>query len=374
MFKSLNLFDRLLDRKLSTSDEQPLLPVNKLLQFARECNEQLDIDNETIVIGHGVETLPALSLIKKEQGVRTICDVVEIPFYDQRSVKRNWNSEVVQLMNNANKGFLSECDGLMTVGPSLGRFLEPYNLNIVVIENYPEYFGVERNNALRIKCGLDSDQVLILAMNLITSNFEVVLETLQMLPDNFHVVTLGSFLPAGYKREMVKKVDALGLGQRVHLLPRVPYGDLYDMASGADIGWVVLSEEIGNHKVSLPNRIFDFVATGLPVVSPPITDIAKIVREYETGKLVQHNNADSYQKAILELRANEKYYKDNVVTSRNYLCWDRVKSKLEDALEGVDKILFLGVENIELNPRTQRFASHLKKLGKRVKFFHRTLF
>ena len=65
----------------------------------------------------------------------------------------------------------------------------------------------------------------------------------------------------------------------------MPYGARRTI-SGADLGLIVLDTRIFNNRLSLPNRIFDYMASGLPVCCPEIPDIARILRAHDMGVVV----------------------------------------------------------------------------------------
>jgi glycosyltransferase involved in cell wall biosynthesis len=73
-------------------------------------------------------------------------------------------------------------------------------------------------------------------------------------------------LAAGYEREIRALADAIGVGDRLHLLaPAVP-DEMERLAAAYDIGLVAETAESRNRGICLTNKLFSFLLAGVPPV------------------------------------------------------------------------------------------------------------
>lgn len=75
------------------------------------------------------------------------------------------------------------------------------------------------------------------------------------------------------------------LAGRVHLLPAVPPSELLDWVSGADVGVMVYQPVDLNHRLSTPNKLFESLAAGVPVVSSDFPERRRIIIDDPDGPL-----------------------------------------------------------------------------------------
>ena len=74
-----------------------------------------------------------------------------------------------------------------------------------------------------------------------------------------------------------------GLEGRVHFLPSVPLADLLAQTADADVGVSLLQDTCENHRLALPNKVFEYLAAGVPVVVSDLPEVAAIVRAARVG-------------------------------------------------------------------------------------------
>jgi glycosyltransferase involved in cell wall biosynthesis len=360
------MFEKLFN--YSRVELESIFPLNHYVQFADDCIQSINPSEKCIVFGHGVETLPALAGLKKNYNCKIICDVIEIPYYDQRSVPRQWNPTVINILNSANESMLSQCDSLITVSHAMGKLIHKFNDDTHVIENFLNYRDLVPSDSLRREFKLRQSDKIILCSNLISTGFSDIVDVLKYLPDDYHLVTLGNFLPHSYKSDCIKYVNHNSLQNRVHFHERVSYDKLHSMIADSELGIIVLSKDNANHRHSLPNRIFDYVFSEVPFLSPPIGDIEKIVFEFQIGDFLS-DSAETNAKKVLELIANREHYVSQIKNAKPQLSWNKHNSKISQIFSGAETVFFIGTENILKNPRKNRFHETLSNQGKNIKYF-----
>lgn len=76
------------------------------------------------------------------------------------------------------------------------------------------------------------------------------------------------------------------VGPRVRVLPAVPPGELLDWVASADLVAMPIQPTTLNHRLTTPNKLFEAMAAGVPVVASDLPGMADIVRETGCGLLV----------------------------------------------------------------------------------------
>ena len=77
----------------------------------------------------------------------------------------------------------------------------------------------------------------------------------------------------------------LGVADRLHVHDRMPFEQLRRCTASADIGLSLDRSTAGNFKFSLPNKLFDYLHAGIPVVCSDLPVAGRLVREEEIGEV-----------------------------------------------------------------------------------------
>jgi glycosyltransferase involved in cell wall biosynthesis len=85
---------------------------------------------------------------------------------------------------------------------------------------------------------------------------------------------------------------------RVHVLPAVGPDVLHDWVASADVAAMPIQPSTLNHRLTTPNKLFEAMAAGVPVVASDLPGMASIVRETRCGELCDPTDPDSIGTAI----------------------------------------------------------------------------
>jgi glycosyltransferase involved in cell wall biosynthesis len=100
---------------------------------------------------------------------------------------------------------------------------------------------------------------------------------------NAHLVLLGYGRLEGEVRHRAARAEAAA---RVSVLPAVPPADLLDWVASADVVAIPIKGDTPNHRLATPNKLFEALAAGVPVVASDLPGLAPIVRELDAGVLI----------------------------------------------------------------------------------------
>jgi len=129
---------------------------------------------------------------------------------------------------------------------------------------------------------------------------EYLVRSMNAVPDA-HLVLLGSGHQAG---ELAEEARALGVAERVHLLPPVPSDDVVGYAASATVGVSPIVDSCLNYRYSLPNKLFQYMAAGLPVVASDFPQVREVVIGSGAGLVTDTRSPERIAKALSSLLAD----------------------------------------------------------------------
>jgi len=364
------IWERLIIPFLTDSEQQYKKTGRTLQLFAMSCERSIKLKDALeadVYIAHTIQSIVFAKYIKKDSDSRLICDVVEHPRLDARLIKSPLASIDIDLLHDIFESNLRKCNHILTVSSSLSEHLKKYGVPVSVLENYRYKEQVPRSNYLRQKYNLSNDVSLVLCMSTITQGFEEVIRALNRLPTSVHLITLGKFVPKEYLAIVKKAAKDCGVSDRIHFLDPVPYNELTTVASSADIGIIVRDPKILNNYISLPNRVFDYICSGLPICSPYMPDIAKIINQYRLGTVLEGITEDDWVNGISNTLANKEEYSQNAKNAANELTWESKEPMLMDIIGDAKTVTIFALKDLAKNNRTKRIARTLSKNGISVK-------
>lgn len=98
----------------------------------------------------------------------------------------------------------------------------------------------------------------------------------------------------------VGQMEAPGLQGRLYCLPKMPFATLRRFTASADVGLSLDRGVHGNYLLSLPNKLFDYIHAGIPVVASALPEVSAVVLEMGVGTVVTDPTSQAIRKAILE--------------------------------------------------------------------------
>jgi glycosyltransferase involved in cell wall biosynthesis len=97
-----------------------------------------------------------------------------------------------------------------------------------------------------------------------------------------HLVVMGY----GPRRPHIEKLArSSAAADRIHFLPPVPPTEVTTWVSGADVAAMPIEPTTLNHRLSSPNKLFEAIAAGVPVVGPDFPEFRRIVHDQRRGHL-----------------------------------------------------------------------------------------
>ncbi len=111
---------------------------------------------------------------------------------------------------------------------------------------------------------------------------EQLIDALPSFPADAVLVLLGY---GSLQAELERRAGGPGLAGRLFVLPAVAPTELLDWVGSADVVAMPIQPSTLNHRLTTPNKLFEAMAAGVPVVASDLPGMAGIVRETRCGVL-----------------------------------------------------------------------------------------
>ncbi len=223
------------------------------------------------------------------------------------------------------------------------KLKDVYTVNESIASIYRERYavpvGVVRNVALswrpgssvsRSALGLPDDKKLIILQGAginVDRGAEEAVEAMRYVENAvLYIVGSGDIIPQLKKRVKEDKME-----RSVRFIDRVPYDQMMNYTYCADVGLTLDKDSNPNYRYSLPNKVFDYIQAGTPVITSPIIEIVKIVEQYEVGSVIAAHEPKAIAESINALIQDSdrlRQCKENCIKARKIECWENEKNKL----------------------------------------------
>ena len=213
--------------------------------------------------------------------------------------------------------YIRQVDRVITVSEPLAALLQQdYDLPEApdVILNAPLVSaGCTQSSvpSIRDRIGLHSDIPLVVYSGRMHPSRGVgtLVEAMQWLPD-VHLALVGE--PSNsYREELTDAAEELSLNDRLHMLPYVPAEAIIDHLRTATLG-VNLLLPVPNHELSLPNKFFEYLHSGLPVLNADVGISARLTLEMGIGEVFTPEDPEDLARALTAMLSRIAAYKSAI--------------------------------------------------------------
>ena len=246
--------------------------------------------------------LRAMRLAAKRHGGRMAYDARELYPHVASTAGRPWARAAWRAIEGRDIG---QAAAIFTVSDSIAtRLAHTYKLTPpVVLYNAPPTCSVRASPSLRARAGLTSSDVLLLHQGSIQKGRGCRLLADAMCDVQGAVLV---FLGGGPLKEEVRDyVRAARMEQRIRFLDAVPPDSLLPVTAGADVGVTLLEDSCLNHRFALPNKLFEYLMAGLPVLASDLPEIGGIVKRFDVGCVVNPSDRPSLVQALQNVVDNK---------------------------------------------------------------------
>jgi len=293
-----------------------------------------------IVHANDLPTLPTGYVIARLVGARLVYDSHEL--YSDRGDRHSFPELVLKLALICERFLARRSDAVITVSEGIARAMGR-RMGIrkpSVIQNIsartPSWAGVrKRPRLLRETLGIGEETPIVLYQGILVKGRglrTLVFAMTQLKQPSAVLVLLGN---GSLVAELRARVKGCGLESRVYFHAAVSPDILPDWTQDADLGVHPIEGNCGNHRLCLPNKLFEYIQGGLPVVVTDLPEMRKIVTQYGVGEVFRDADAKDLAAKIDHMLTNGQKYRSALRSAADILNWDVEKHRLIDVYKSV---------------------------------------
>jgi glycosyltransferase involved in cell wall biosynthesis len=287
------------------------------------------VQRADVLVANDLDTLLANFVAKKvKPSTKLVYDsheyFTEVPELTKRpSVQRFWLG--------IEKFIFPKLKTIYTVNQSIAQLYEAtYKKNIQVIRNISPTW--KPNTYLsKAELGIPENKFVLILQGAginVDRGAEEAVEAMRQLNDCVLLI-VGD---GDVVEELKKNVNEYDLQHSVLFFGKRPYDEMMQFTYNADLGLTLDKATNLNYKFSLPNKVFDYIHAGTPILSTRLVEIGRIIERNNVGILIDELTVDSLVEAIQSLQTNKSLLdelKANCQKAAEVENWDEEKKILK---------------------------------------------
>lgn len=216
---------------------------------------------------------------------------------------------------------------MITVNKSIADLYErEYGVKPVVVRNVsPSAAKISQRN--RTEAGANEDDLLTVYQGSGINpgrGAEELIEAMG-LTEGVKLLVIGS----GVAYEEVKSMAIeKGVSQKVKFLPRMPWEEMMSYTRSCDAGLSLDKDTCINQRYSLPNKLFDYISAGIPVIASPLPEVSALVAEFGCGIILNAVTPAEIAAKLMLLKNDASLLaslKNKAASAAPDLTWEREK-------------------------------------------------
>jgi glycosyltransferase involved in cell wall biosynthesis len=281
---------------------------------------------------HDLVTLPVAWAARRRRGGRVVYDAHEL--FTEMSRLDPLSRVVFRAMESV---LIGRTDRVLTVNESIAQELaRRYGIpRPLVLRNCPRTSGVRpvaARSTLRARAGVPAGVPIVLYQGFYLPHRG--LENLIRASASFARARLVLMGWGPLLEDLKARAAGEGVAGHVTFVDPVPMDELLAMTAGADLGVVPYLNVGLNNFYTSPNKLFEYVAAGVPVVASFFPELKKVVEGLSLGRTFDPDDPSSIAaavNAILEDPAEHARLRENAARAAPSFTWEGEVHTLLDA-------------------------------------------
>ncbi|MBP8903425.1 MAG: glycosyltransferase, partial [Paludibacteraceae bacterium] len=212
-----------------------------------------------------------------------------------------------------------------------------YHKEIHVVRNIPPAFHPAKIKS-RTELGLPEDNMILIlqgtGINIDRGAEEIVLAMKYM--ENIMLLIVGSGDVLTKLKDMVRSEK---LEEKVMFRPKMPFEELRQYTMNANLGLALDKDTNLNYRFSLPNKLFDYIHSRIPVLASDLPEIKEIIEKYDIGFFIPNHTPQAIAETVNRIFENKSRYqtvKLNTGKAGKELSWENEEIKLLNVINNAN--------------------------------------
>jgi glycosyltransferase involved in cell wall biosynthesis len=218
--------------------------------------------------------------------------------------------------------FIRIPDLTVVVGHEIQKwYQEKYpSLNVITVLNCPRKFELEKSNLFREKLNISQDKIIVLYQGGLSKDrgIKLLIDTFSTIIEETYVLIVMGY--GELENEVRDYAERFG---NIYFLEAVKPEDVLRYTASADVGVHWIDDSCLNHQYCLPNKLFEYLMAGLPVVVSNLKEMKNVVQEHKVGVIIEDWNPIGFKNALYRLfELPKEELKINIRTSTEVFNWE----------------------------------------------------
>ncbi len=298
-----------------------------------------------IYLGNDLDVMPATQLAAWLRKKPLVYDSHEyflgMAGLDQKPIRRSIWKGIEKMIFHRLKYIFTVCDSVRNL------YRRDYDKKLSVVRNLPfkennhqELTPEEKDWIASIDQKIPHNKRILLlqgaGLNAHRGAEELVFSMLFLEESQFHLVIIGGgdIFPV-----LEKMVEQNNLQKKITLIPKVPFAVLDHFTRQAHLGFSIDKPSIINHRYSLPNKLFEYLHAGVPVLASRLVEQERIINHYQVGTYIEDHHPEHIAQKIKEIFQHIEQWeqwKENTRLVREELNWENESKIIIDIFKQVE--------------------------------------
>jgi len=251
----------------------------RYLEWMIRIYQHFKSESITCVNCHTISVLPLGILLKKRCGASVVYDAHEL-----ETEKLGLHGVIKKLCKWGEARLIPLVDGMIVVSDSIADWYRNtyYIENIIVVKNIPYQTSRVKSvnqNILKTQFNIPENALLFLYQGLLSygRGLHLLLRAFTEQNQARHIVFMGYGQLEAEIQEWAVRYST------IHFHQAVPPDELSRYTAGADIGCCLIEDRCLSYRFSMPNKLFEYIFSGIPVIASDFPDMGRFIDEYQCG-------------------------------------------------------------------------------------------
>ena len=176
-----------------------------------------------------------------------------------------------------------------------------------------------------------SNMLLIRKPKANSKGIKKIIDLLEEIPD-VHFVILGE---GEFGAKFKAFAESKSYSERIHFMGAVQHSELLKYTAGADLGLALIENISISYYYALPNKLFEYIMAGIPLLSSNLPQMKNIIDIYDVGRYVDAENIPDIILLLKEMLHDDalmETYRLNCYRAAKELNWENEFSKFKELI------------------------------------------
>lgn len=283
-----------------------LLPKNLFFQVFKYLEFMVSIwmryrnRNVTVVNVHALGLLPLGVVLKAAYGASLIYDAHELE--TEKNGLTGLRKKVSKFIESS---LIKYCDRIIVVGEAIADAYVtsyPQIRRPFVVLNCPPYQQVGKKEYFRDRFGISGSSTIFLYQGVLGKGrgIEHILDAFKGMEGHDNVLVMMGYGPlAGMVQDAAKESG------NIYYHEAVSPDLLLGYSASADVGLSLIENTCLSYYYCMPNKLFEYVMAGIPVIVSDLFEMRRLVTEHGIGIVAAENSPEGIRDAVSEAKRLE---------------------------------------------------------------------